>query len=73
MNYEEFKESVKNHILEYLPESYTDAEVMIHSVVKNNSVHLDGLMFESRIRTLALISILTNTSEITKTAGISKR
>lgn len=43
MNYEEFKESVKDHILEYLPESYADAEVMIHSVVKNNSVHLDGL------------------------------
>ncbi len=43
MNYEEFKESVKDHILEYLPESYTDAEVIIHSVVKNNSVHLDGL------------------------------
>jgi hypothetical protein len=43
MNYEEFKGSVKDHILEYLPESYADAEVMIHSVVKNNSVHLDGL------------------------------
>ncbi|WP_051206092.1 DUF5688 family protein [Butyrivibrio sp. FC2001] len=43
MNYEEFKSEVKNHILEYLPESYSNAEVSIHTVIKNNSIHLDGL------------------------------
>lgn len=30
MNYEEFKEYVKDHILEYLPESYSAAKVTIH-------------------------------------------
>ncbi len=43
MNYEEFKNLVTDHILEYLPDSYADADVSINSVIKNNSVHLDGL------------------------------
>lgn len=43
MNYEEFKEYVKDHILEYLPESYSAAKVTIQSVVKNNDRKLDGL------------------------------
>lgn len=44
VNYEEFKEEVKDHILEYLPETFADADVSIHSVIKNNGVRLDGLM-----------------------------
>ena len=43
MNFEEFKEYVKDHILEYLPESYSAAKVTIQSVVKNNDWKLDGL------------------------------
>jgi len=44
MKYEEFKESVKDHILEYLPESYADSEVSIQTVVKNNDQKLHGLI-----------------------------
>ena len=43
MNYIEFKEKVIVHILEYLPEAFAEADVSIHSVVKNNGVQLDGL------------------------------
>lgn len=43
MNYIEFKEKVIGHILEYLPEAFAEADVSIHSVVKNNGVQLDGL------------------------------
>lgn len=44
MDYEQFKEEVKDHILEYLPESFADSDISIHSVIKNNDVRLDGLM-----------------------------
>lgn len=43
MDYTKFKEMVAEHILEYLPDSYADAEVSVQTVIKNNSVHLDGL------------------------------
>lgn len=44
MNYTKFKEMIAEHILEYLPDSYADAEVSVQTVIKNNSVHLDGLI-----------------------------
>ena len=44
MNYEEFKQEVADHIKEFLPEKYADADVSIQTVVKNNDQKLDGLM-----------------------------
>lgn len=44
MNYEEFKNTIKSQIKNYLPDSYNDADVLINHVIKNNSVHLDGLL-----------------------------
>lgn len=46
MDYEKFKEVVIEHVQEYLPDTYADAEISIHSVIKNNSVRLDGLMIK---------------------------
>lgn len=46
MDYEKFKEAVIEHVQEYLPDTYADAEISIHSVIKNNSVRLDGLMIK---------------------------
>ena len=43
MNYNEFKEYVKEHVLDYLPEQYENANIKIHQAVKNNDVVLDGL------------------------------
>lgn len=43
MRYVDFKEFVKEHILEFLPEEYKTAEVSITSVQKNNGLILDGL------------------------------
>lgn len=43
MNFEEFKEYVKDNILDYLPKQYEDAQVTINSVVKNNDTVLDGV------------------------------
>lgn len=44
MNYEEFKNTIESQIKNYLPDSYNDADVLINHVIKNNSVHLDGLL-----------------------------
>ena len=44
MNYEEFKQEVADRIKDFLPEKYTDADVSIQTVVKNNDQKLDGLM-----------------------------
>lgn len=43
LNYDEFKDAVASQIKEYLPEEYDDATVSITSVLKNNSLRLDGL------------------------------
>jgi Family of unknown function (DUF5688) len=43
MNYDEFKVSMQNHIKDFLPEKYEDADVQIREVVKNNDTVLDGL------------------------------
>lgn len=49
MDYEQFKKEVKDHILEYLPESFADSDISIHSVIKNNDVRLDGLMIHDSV------------------------
>ena len=44
MNYEDFKEYVKNNILEELPDVYREFEVTIRKTMKNNGLELDGLL-----------------------------
>ena len=41
MNYNEFKDYVKEHVLDYLPEQYKNANMDIRQAVKNNDVVLD--------------------------------
>ena len=43
MNYSEFKDYMKEHIKEFLPEEYRDGTVEIQSVYKNNDVILDSI------------------------------
>lgn len=44
MDFDEFKEKVKDNIKNYLPMQYGKANVSLQSVVKNNDVQLTGLM-----------------------------
>ena len=44
MDFDEFKEKVKDNIINYLPMQYGKANVSLLSVVKNNDVQLTGLM-----------------------------
>lgn len=44
MDFEEFKQEVKDNILDYLPEEFVDANVRIETVTKNNDVKLEGLV-----------------------------
>lgn len=48
MNYNEFKDYVKEHVLDYLPEQYKNANMDIRQAVKNNDVVLDGLTILSQ-------------------------
>lgn len=43
MNYTEFKDYVRKHILENLPEKYKDSKLQVDQIVKNNDYILDGL------------------------------
>ena len=43
MDFDQFKEVVKDSIKEYLPEDYEKASVEIRDVIKNNDTHLSGL------------------------------
>lgn len=44
MDFDEFKEKIKDNIKNYLPMQYEKANVSLQSVVKNNDVQLTGLM-----------------------------
>ena len=44
MDFDEFKEKVKDNIKSYLPMQYEKANVSLQSVVKNNDVQLTGLV-----------------------------
>lgn len=46
LNYEEFKDTIASQIKDYLPVEYSDSEVTINSVLKNNSAKLDGLIIK---------------------------
>lgn len=43
LNYNEFKDAVTSKIRDYLPVDFSNATVSINSVLKNNSLNLDGL------------------------------
>lgn len=43
LNYSEFKDAIASQIKDYLPADYSDADVTITSVLKNNTTRLDGL------------------------------
>jgi len=43
LNYSEFKDAIAAQIKDYLPVDYSDADVSITSVLKNNTTRLDGL------------------------------
>ena len=47
MTFDEFKQEVTDHIKDYLPVSYQDAQVEIRDVIKNNDTHLSGLTIHS--------------------------
>lgn len=52
LNFKEFQEYIKNNVKDYLPESYKDADIQFRDVVKNNDVHLTGVMIKRENETL---------------------
>lgn len=50
---EEFAEHVSAHIVNYLPDSYRDAEISLQKVVKNNDLTLTGLMIKTPDQNIA--------------------
>lgn len=48
MDYKDFMDYIKVHILEYLPERFADSKVEIVSVLKNNRMELDGILIEDK-------------------------
>ncbi len=55
MSFEEFKDYIKDNILEYLPKQYEDAKVTINQMVKNNDMVLDGVQILSEDSNIAPI------------------
>lgn len=53
LNYEEFKEYIKENIKSKLPEQYETAQVDIHPVTKNNGIILDGLTIYEETQTIS--------------------
>ena len=47
MTFDEFKQEVQDHIKDYLPVGYQDAQVELKDVIKNNDTHLTGLTIHS--------------------------
>ena len=53
MNFDEFKQNVADHIKDYLPEQYQNAEVTIQEVTKSNDITLSGLMIRTEENNIA--------------------
>lgn len=53
LNFEEFKVYVENHIREYLPDDWANAEINVVQVQKNNGLVLDGLTVKSEDSNIA--------------------
>ena len=52
LNFKEFQEYIKSNVKDYLPESYKDADIQFRDVVKNNDVHLTGVMIKRENETV---------------------
>ena len=52
LNFKEFQEYIKSNVKDYLPESYKDADIQFTDVVKNNDVHLTGVLIKKENETL---------------------
>ena len=52
MNYEEFKDEVKESIKGFLPPEYENADVRISQVIKNNGMELDALQIRKEGETI---------------------
>ena len=44
MRFDDFKEEIQHRIKDYLPEQYKEAECSCEAILKNNGIHLTGLM-----------------------------
>lgn len=53
LNYEEFKDYVKENIKSKLPDKYETAEVDVHPVMKNNGIVLDGLTIHGEMQAIS--------------------
>ena len=53
MDFEQFKEEVKENIKDFLPERYENANVSINEVIKNNDTKLYGLTIRTEDQTIA--------------------
>ena len=60
LDYEEFKQEVVNDIKDYLSDRFTNADVNIIEVTKNNDVHLDGLQIMHEDSNIAPTIYLNN-------------
>ena len=47
LTFDEFKETVKNEVKEFLPENFHTADIKLKVFEKNNNVKLTGLIIES--------------------------
>ena len=45
-DYERFKEAVKNHVLDFMPERYRNAEVVIEKMPVNNGEAYEKMMID---------------------------
>mgnify|MGYP004651002579 FL=1 len=52
LNFKEFQEYIKSNVKDYLPENYKDADIQFRDVVKNNDVHLTGVMIKRENETV---------------------
>lgn len=53
LNYEEFKDYLKENIKSKLPEEYEMAQVDIHPITKNNGIILDGLIISNETQAIS--------------------
>ena len=52
LNFKEFQEYIKSNVKDYLPENYKDADIQFTDVVKNNDVHLTGVLIKKENESL---------------------
>ena len=60
MTFDEFKQEVTDHIKDYLPVGYQDAQVELKDVIKNNDTHLTGLTIHTEDNSISPTLYLEN-------------